>query len=656
MRRKIVVSLISLFAIFSLGAIFASCYVASATEQLRTLVELHEIEGLRRHLVISLQTVQGDLYTARTPLARRLDAIVANVEHLDTAAEECVSCHHRPALAGRLQQVRDLIEEYKAALSVYITASANRDRIGRIELEAARIGDQILERTEEMSATASARLAEIADRAATRINRVRIILLVTLAVTIGLGSVVSSYLVRAVTRPIQRLVGATRTIASGNLGHRVRNEGETEFGELARHFNAMSAALEKSYESLRSTNVDLHREISERKQVEQAREELQEQLVQARKMEALGTLSVGIAHEFGNFLQVIQGCVERLEAKAYERGTGRRELDLIGDAAQRATDLTRRLLTFGSKVDSKLLPIDLNQSVRHAKTILERTLPETIEIELSLAGDILSAAADAAQIQQVLLNLGLNARDAMPSGGLFRIETRRGDKDESLAGTAGAAESGEWIVLRVSDTGSGMDEETVRHIFDPFFTTKNVGVGTGLGLATVYGIVIGHGGRITCKSKPGRGTVFEIRLPGVPGDSVTVERFETPTKKTGRGNETILWVDDEAAMLELMRDNLEERGYVVLTADSGEKALELFRKHRGGVDLVILDLGMPGMGGRECLEKLLEIDAGTRVIITTGFGTRSEEQEMTRAGARGFLAKPAKMSEILRKIEEVVNA
>lgn len=661
MRRRIVASLASLFAIFSVGALLVSLYVTSTTDELQNLVSLHEIEGLRRDLVIGVQAVQADLYTARTPLAHELDAIVANVHGLEAAADECASCHHRPSLEREFDEVQDLIEDYKGALSRYITASANSERISRIRVEAADIGDRLLHHTEAMSEEASERLDEIAEDTASEINYIRVILLTTLIVTIGLGVVVSTYLVRSVTSPIERLVGATRVIASGNLEHRIQEEKEAEFAELARHFNAMSAALEKTYASLRSANEDLRREIRDGTRARQEREELQEQLLHARKMQALGTLSAGIAHEFGNFLQVIQACAERLATKIEAGAPGRREIDTIGDAARKGADLTRRLLTFGSKLESTLLATDINERVRHAKTIFEKALPPTIEVRISLADGILPVAADPAQIEQVLLNLALNARDAMPDGGVLHIETSRetdGSRLEEME------EPEEWIVLKVSDTGHGMDEETVRHIFDPFFTTKKVGVGTGLGLATAYGIITSHGGEISCKSELGRGTVFETRLPAmfetsppeVAVDAAAPEAAETPKKQPPRESETILWVDDDVAMLEVMRDNLEEYGYAIHTADSGEKALELFREQAGAINLVVLDLGMPGMGGRVCLEKLLEIDPDARVIITTGFGTREEEDEMMRAGARGFLAKPAQISDILAKIEEVMSS
>jgi signal transduction histidine kinase/CheY-like chemotaxis protein len=654
-KKKIVVSLALLFAIFASGAIIASWYVASTTEQLQELLDLHEVEALRRDLVISVRTVQGDLYTARTPLAPRLDDIVANVASLEEASNECAGCHHSPDVGSQLSETRSLIEDYKSALSAYITASANRKRIGSIQREAAGIGDRILERTESMSERASLRLDEITANAAARIKDVRIILLATLAITICLVVVVSSLLVRAVTRPIQRLVGATRIIASGELGHRIAIEEKAEFGELGRNFNAMSAALEKSYQELKSTNLKLQREIGERKQAEKEQQELQKQLLYAQKMEALGTLSTGIAHEFGNFLQIILGCVDRLTSRRDGADSLPAEVDMIASAARRGGDLTRRLLTFASKVETQPTLLDLNEQICSVKTILERTLPETIVIETKLSEELHPIQADAAQIEQIILNLALNARDAMPEGGRLRIETLH-ERAEGRHGRSHAgAETGDWAVLRISDTGQGMDAGTIRQIFDPFFTTKEVGLGTGLGLATVYGIVTGYGGQIGCTSEIGRGTTFEIRLPALSNQSGSVEANQRATRPTYRGNARVLLVDDESIMLLVMKQNLEELGYVVHTAESGEAALAFFNAHAAQIDLVVLDVGMPGIGGRACLAKLLQLDPNAKVIISTGYGAPRDEDEMRRAGARGFLAKPYQISEIVSEIEKVMS-
>jgi signal transduction histidine kinase len=655
MRRKVVTSLISLFAIFSAGSLFASWHVQRSTAELSRLVELHEVEELRRDLVINLKTVQSDLYTTHTPQARTLDGIVANVKKMDEAAQNCLSCHHRFELENQLEETQDLIEEYKTALSFYITASANREKISQIKEDAASIGDQILERTEKMSETASARLARITHSATERINNVQVILVVTIGITFCLGIVVSVYLARAVSGPVHRLVEAARVLASGQLGHRMEEEEEAEFGELARNFNQMGEALQQNYERLISANLELQREIAQRVQAEREREELQEQLIHGEKMQALGTFSAGIAHEFNNFLQLIQGSVEKLARKTGGQGPGGSELELIGETAQRGAELTRRLLTFSRKTESRRIPVDLNQSVQRVKTVLRESLPAKIEIRTELGVEPPVVRADPIQIEQMLLNLSLNARDAMPDGGILRIETARvsvaaSGSEQSPAGAQGDGQA----VLRVTDTGHGMDHETVRKIFDPFFTTKQVGLGTGLGLATVYGIVTGIDGQIDCESHPGRGTTFEIRLPAISEEAVAADAGAASGEAIHGGGATVLMVEDEAIVLDLVRESLERTGYSVHTADTGERAVEIFEEHE--IDLVLLDLGMPGMGGQACLKRLLKIDPRARIVITTAYSSRQHEQELLEAGAVGFLAKPYRTADMLRKIEEVLKA
>jgi CheY-like chemotaxis protein len=297
----------------------------------------------------------------------------------------------------------------------------------------------------------------------------------------------------------------------------------------------------------------------------------------------------------------------------------------------------------------------MNEQLRDVKTILDQTLPETIEIQLSLADDIVSVRADRAEIENVLMNLALNARDSMVEGGLLRMETSLVDARNLPTPGDGAAEDGIWVLLRVSDTGHGMDEATLGRIFDPFFTTKGVGAGTGLGLSTVYGIVKGYGGRVDCTSEVGRGTVFEIHLPGMSKGSLPVEAETASTRAHRQGVETILLVDDEALIVKVMRSNLEEHGYAVHSADSGERAIEVFEECGDEIDVVVLDLGMPGMGGRACLQRLLEIDPDVKVIISSGYGARDDHEEMLNFGARGFLGKPHQLADLLSEIDALLS-
>jgi signal transduction histidine kinase len=516
--------------IFALGATIASWHVAVSIEQLRSLVGLHEVEELRRNLVISVQMLQADLYTAHTPLARTPDAIVAGLADLRDAADVCTGCHHRSGVENRLTKIQGLIEEYQGALSAYITASANRERMDRLELDAAFIGKQLLLRTTELSATASVRLEEIGEKAAARAQNVRVILLATLVITTGLGIVVSSSLVHSVTGPVGRLVSATRSIASGNLGLQIDEERDVEFAELARNFNVMSAAVAESHAELMLARAELHREISERGQTEEEREELAKQLLHAQTMEAVGGLSTAIAREFGNLLQVIQGCVDRLTLSTHVQAPERQEVDMIASGVQRGAEIIRRLVGFGSQVESRPVAIDVNERVRNVKRILDRAFPKSIEVDISLSDDLHTVEADAAQIEQALMNIALNARDAMPDGGLLHIETTPGGTDDRSIRRPLADEVREWVLLRISDTGHGMDDKTVQQIFDPFFTTKEVGLGTGLGLAMVYDIVTRPGGRIGCQSEVGRGTVFELRLPAMRDGPMSDEAEGEPTQ------------------------------------------------------------------------------------------------------------------------------
>jgi len=385
---------------------------------------------------------------------------------------------------------------------------------------------------------------------------------------------------------------------------------------------------------------------------------LEAQLLHAQKMEAIGTLAGGIAHDFNNLLQAITGFAA-LALIALPAGDDRTRSNLrnIVKAADRATALVRRLLAF-SRQDgpSPQRLLDLNVAVVHTAEILERTIPKMIRIATRLARDLRPILADAIQIEQVIMNLATNARDAMPDGGCLRIETenRTVSEDDERRPAGGA--SGSCVLLRVADTGVGMDAETKAKMFDPFFTTKDVGAGTGLGLSTIYGIVLGHGGWIHCESEPGRGACFEIVFPAaaeplwLPGEETSAGPAPAP------GSETILFVDDEEMIRGLGKAIFEGAGYSVVLADSGEKALDLFRQDAGRFDLVILDLGMPGMGGRKCLDEMRRLDPAVRVLVASGYSESLHASDSIDAGASGFIAKPYTAPEILDKVRTILGA
>jgi two-component system, cell cycle sensor histidine kinase and response regulator CckA len=377
---------------------------------------------------------------------------------------------------------------------------------------------------------------------------------------------------------------------------------------------------------------------------------LQSQLQQAQKMEAIGTLAGGVAHDFNNLLQAVLGYSDLLllSKKRDEPECG--HLLEIKRAALRGADLSQQLLTFSRKVESKLRPIDLNHQVRETQRFLERMLPKMILIETRLTKDLWTINGDPTQVDQVIMNLAVNARDAMPEGGKILIETENLFLHEDYCKEHLETAPGPHVLLTLSDTGDGIEKESLPNIFEPFYTTKEVGKGTGLGLSIVYGIVKNHGGQVTCYSEPGEGTVFKIYLPVIENTvKLSVEEEEETVQG---GDEKILLVDDEEGIRNLGVQLLEMHGYSVLAAENGEEALAIYQKEKERIDLVILDLIMPGMGGRRCLEELLRLNPQVHVLIASGYSMNGPTRAVIEAGAKGFIRKPydiRKMLQVVRK-------
>ena len=376
-------------------------------------------------------------------------------------------------------------------------------------------------------------------------------------------------------------------------------------------------------------------------------------LQQAEKMEALGTLAGGIAHDFNNLLQVIGGFAQVLIARKRQGDPDHRELNQIVGASRRAAALIHQLLAFSRKMETRKIPLNLNREVGNVVGILRHTLPRMIRITLEPGEGLWTVSADPVHIEQILLNLAGNAVDAMEQGGGLTFRTGNMVLEKPLSVEARELPPGRYVILSVSDTGSGMEQEVVERIFDPFFTTKEPGRGTGLGLASVYGIVSDHGGIVQCRSRVGEGTTFEILLPASPDQGTEGTGDEKPEgSQMPGGGETILVVDDEPDILVQTKELLISYGYRVATAESGEMALEVFEK-LGGVDLVLLDLNMPGMGGYRCLAELLGIDPEVRVIIVSGHS--AFDGDGAAAGARGFIGKPYRINELAARIREVLD-
>ncbi len=381
---------------------------------------------------------------------------------------------------------------------------------------------------------------------------------------------------------------------------------------------------------------------------------LQEQLFQAQKMETIGTLAGGISHDFNNLLQPIMGYTELLMMGKKQGDPELDRLQKIYDAGKRGADLVKGLMIFSRKVEPELSRVDLNHEIVQARTLLSQTIPKTIKIDLRLSDDLKTVQADLSQIGQVVMNLGVNARDAMPDGGTLTIETTNVQLDKEYCNTHLEAKPGSYVLLTVSDTGKGMDKETLSHIFEPFYTTKEKGKGTGLGLSTVYGIVKKHEGHITCYSEPGHGTTFTIYFPSIQmeKDSDTPTEDETPIPG---GTETVLLVDDEEVLKELGARLLNQYGYHVITASNGKEALEIYQRESESISLVLLDLIMPEMDGRRCLAKVLRIDPDAKVIIASGYSESGTADGVIVAGAMGFVQKPYNMRQLLTTIRDILD-
>ncbi len=402
------------------------------------------------------------------------------------------------------------------------------------------------------------------------------------------------------------------------------------------------------------------REVTERILAGRKVRLLEENLRHAQKMEAVGTLAGGVAHDFNNLLQIIGGYVQLLHDNYRLRTREATTLARIQGAVDRAGDLVNRLLTFSRKLEPGLKALDLNHQISQAVEILERTLPKRITLTTDLGQGLSPIMGDPNQIEQVLLNLGTNARDAMPEGGSLTIATREKELDQSFCSRHPGSKPGRCVELIISDTGQGIDRESLEHIFDPFYTTKEIGQGTGLGLATTYGIIKSHHGYIVCESEVGQGATFRIYWPTTDKPVERIRPSESaPPVETSRPvkgkRETILVVDDEKDVSDIVREMLSREGYRVRTAASGEEALEACGRGDRGIDLILMDLGMPGMGGRKALEEILRRDPSARVIIASGYTADQEVRDCLEAGAAAFVSKPYHLTDMNRTIRKVLD-
>jgi two-component system, cell cycle sensor histidine kinase and response regulator CckA len=387
------------------------------------------------------------------------------------------------------------------------------------------------------------------------------------------------------------------------------------------------------------------------------RKQLEEQFRQAQKMEAVGRLAGGIAHDFNNLLMVIQGYADLLADRLPVGEALHRNAEQIQTAAQRAAALTQQLLAFSRKQILAPKVLNVHTVVEDMEKMLQRLIGEDIELETASKHDLWLVKADRSQIEQVVMNLAVNARDAMPKGGRLMIETANVEFDASVSHSPAVVAPGKYVMLAVTDNGCGMDAKTQAHIFEPFFTTKEKGKGTGLGLATVYGVVKQSGGYVWVYSEPGHGTTFKIYLPRIEDESLAAPRTRREKPEAlPRGSEVVLLVEDEAGVRELAREYLEMSGYTVIVAADGHTAIELAALHNGVIHLLMTDMVMPGIGGRELAERVQAVRPDIKILYMSGY----TDQAVVHQGILGtdapLLQKPFTLATLTTKLREILAA
>ena len=386
------------------------------------------------------------------------------------------------------------------------------------------------------------------------------------------------------------------------------------------------------------------RDITERKKMEGA-------ILHAQKIDSIGNLAGGIAHDFNNLLASVLGAASIMRRKLSEDHALYKYVEIVANAARHGASLTRQLLTFARKTERDITTVDVNTVIKETLALFERSVTKEITVETNLTTDATGINGDASQIQQALLNLFLNGRDAMPNGGTLMVATRVIIADAHTTSQFNSVKAGPFVEIVVSDTGIGIDKVIQNRIFEPFFTTKDNG--TGLGLAVLYGVVQNHGGFINLESEVGHGTTFSVCVPRVA--TVTQSAMRQKRQRLPKGRENILVIDDEMSVCEIARDILADLGYTVILEHDGRAGVEFYRSRQAFVDLILLDVNMPLMGGKQAFEELRDMNPNVRVIFLTGYGKESVELATLPVDADGFLQKPFQVEDLAAKVRSVLD-
>jgi len=450
-----------------------------------------------------------------------------------------------------------------------------------------------------------------------------------------------------VAQEIRKSIETSDPNFSRIIEHRIQfDNGST--GHVSVHY-----FIEKDEDGRTIKIYGICQDITDRKRAEEERRKLEDQVRQAQKMESIGLLAGGVAHDFNNLLTPILGYADILSLDFVDGDRRLTQLRRIRESAERAKEVAQRLLAFSRKQLLELKTVDLGEVIRKFENMLRRTIRENIEIHIKISPDLCLVKADSGQIEQVLLNLSINAQDAMPEGGHLAIEAKNFDLDQSYTSRDRDIHSGAYVELSVSDTGVGIDEEDIKHIFEPFYTTKEPGKGTGLGLSTVYGIVKQHDGFILASSEKGRGSTFKILLPQVDQETGKRNDEDHPQSEAFiHGHETILVVEDNEMVRSLTCDMLNELGYRVLVAEDPERCIELVKKHHGVIDLLLTDIIMPKMNGKELFDRLNKLHPDLKVMFMSGYASNLIGQLNIIDHDTCFIQKPFslhKLSDIIRR-------
>ncbi len=434
------------------------------------------------------------------------------------------------------------------------------------------------------------------------------------------GGLLAFAVSRQITRPLERLALGTQRLKQGDFEFEIPTHGSDEVAALTEAFDQMRQSLQQSRENL----------------------------LRSARLEAVGRLAGGVAHDFNNLVMIIKGYSDLLLDTATPEARG--HIEEIKQAGERASALTRQLLAFSRKQVLETQVLDPNQTVLGMVKMLRILIGEDIELVTNLSDQVGRIQADPGQLEQVVMNLAVNARDAMPDGGKLIIETKACDLDEDYAANHSEVAPGCFVLMAVTDTGCGMSKETLAHIFEPFFTTKAVNKGTGLGLATVYGIVKQSRGHISVYSEMGRGTTFKVYLPSL--DQSVPVAAPSASSVAPKGEGTILLVEDEPALRELAAEFLRRLGYTVLPAANGIEALAAAEHHLGRIDVVVTDVVMPRMGGPELVEKLRQKQSGFGVIFMSGYTEAAALENASIAPGASLLNKPFSSELLAQKVSE----